>query len=84
MTRQLAFNLAPFNIRVNSISPGPIETDMSLQWSPDYREKILNAIPLRRLGKDSDVAELAVFLASDLSSFITGESININGGKYMN
>ena len=84
MTRQLAFNLAPFNIRVNSISPGPIETDMSLQWSPDYREKILKDIPLRRLGKDSDVAELAVFLASDLSSFITGESININGGKYMN
>lgn len=84
MTRKLAYDFAPFNIRVNSICPGPIETDMSLQWTDDYRAKVLNDIPLRRLGKSSDVASLAVFLASDMSDFITGESININGGKYMN
>ena len=84
MTRKLAYDFAPFNIRVNSICPGPIETDMSLQWTDEYRAKVLNDIPLRRLGKSSDVANLAVFLASDLSDFITGESININGGKYMN
>ncbi|MBQ7196544.1 MAG: SDR family oxidoreductase [Synergistaceae bacterium] len=84
MTRKLAYDLAPFNIRVNSICPGPIETDMSLQWTDEYKSKILDSIPLKRLGKSSDIANLAVFLASDLSDFITGESININGGKYMN
>ena len=84
MTRKLAYDLAPFNIRVNSICPGPIETDMSQQWTEDYKNKILDSIPLKKLGKSSDVANLALFLASDLSGFITGESININGGKYMN
>ena len=84
MTRKLAYDFAPFNIRVNSICPGPVETDMSLQWTDEYREKILNDIPLKKLGKSEDVANLAVFLASDMSDFITGESININGGKYMN
>ncbi|MBQ7577174.1 MAG: 3-oxoacyl-ACP reductase FabG [Synergistaceae bacterium] len=84
LTRKLAYDFAPSGIRVNSICPGPVETDMSLQWTQDYREKIISDIPLRRLGTPEDIANLAVFLASDLSSFITGESININGGKYMN
>lgn len=84
MTRNLANEFAPFGIRVNSICPGPIETDMSLQWTPEYREKVLAGIPLRRLGKAEDIADLAVFLASDMAGFITGESININGGNYMN
>ena len=84
MTRNLAGKFAPSGIRVNSICPGPIETDMSLQWTPEYRQKVLEGIPLRRLGKPEDIASLAVFLASDLSGFITGESININGGTYMN
>lgn len=84
MTRNLAGEFAPSGIRVNAICPGPIETDMSLQWTPEYRQKVLEGIPLRRLGKSEDIASLAVFLASDLSGFITGESININGGTYMN
>ena len=84
MTRNLAGEFAPFGIRVNSICPGPVETDMSLQWSEEYRKKILDNIPLRRLGKSEDIANLAVFLASGLSGFITGESINVNGGNYMN
>lgn len=84
LTRNLANELAPSGIRVNSISPGPVETDMSLQWTPEYREKVLSGIPLRRLGKADDIANLAVFLASDMAGFITGESININGGNYMN
>lgn len=84
LTQKLAFDLAPQGIRVNAICPGPIETDMSQQWSREYREKVLGAIPLRRLGKGSEVAKLAVFLASDWASFIVGESINVNGGKYMN
>ncbi|MBQ6981115.1 MAG: SDR family oxidoreductase [Synergistaceae bacterium] len=84
MTRNLAGEFAPSGIRVNSICPGPIETDMSLQWTPEYRQKVREGIPLRHLGKPEDIADLAVFLASDLSGFITGESININGGTYMN
>lgn len=84
MTRKLAYDFASSGIRVNSICPGPVETDMSLQWTDEYRKKVLGDIPLRRLGTGEDIANLAVFLASDLSGFITGESININGGKYMN
>lgn len=84
LTRKLAFDFAPENIRVNAICPGPIETDMSLQWTEEYRKKIFADVPLRRLGNVKEIANLAVFLASDLAGFITGESININGGKYMN
>ena len=84
LTQKLAYDLAPYGIRVNALCPGPIETDMSKQWTPEYREKVFSAIPLHRLGRAEDVANAAVFLASELSAFIVGESININGGKYMN
>lgn len=84
LTQKLAYDLAPHGIRVNAVCPGPIETDMSRQWTPEYREKVFSSIPLRRLGKGTDVANVAVFLASEMSAFIVGESINVNGGKYMN
>lgn len=84
LTQKLAWDLAPFGIRVNAICPGPIETDMTRQWTPEYREEVLKSIPVRRLGCGADVANVAVFLASDMSTFIVGESINVNGGKYMN
>ena len=84
LTRKLADDFGAEGIRVNSICPGPIETDMSLQWTPEYRQKVFANIPLDRLGNAEEVANLAVFLASDLAGFITGESININGGTYMN
>lgn len=84
LTQKLAYDLASHGIRVNAICPGPIETDMSRQWTPEYREKALNAIPQHRLGTGEDIAGVAVFLASDLSAFVIGESINANGGKYMN
>lgn len=84
LTQKLAWDLAPFGIRVNAICPGPIETDMTRQWAPEYREEVLKSIPVRRLGCGADVANAAVFLASDMSTFIVGESINVNGGKYMN
>lgn len=84
LTQKLAYDLAPHGIRVNAVCPGPIETDMSQQWTPEYREKVYGSIPLRRLGKASDVANVAVFLASEMSAFVVGESINVNGGKYMN
>lgn len=84
LTQKLAFDLAPKGIRVNAVCPGPIETDMSKQWTEEYREKVFSTIPLHRLGTGMDVANTAVFLASDMSAFIVGESINVNGGKYMN
>ena len=84
LTQKLAYDLAPHGIRVNAVCPGPIETDMSQQWDAEYREKIYGTIPLRRLGTGDDVANTALFLASDLSAFVVGESINVNGGKYMN
>ncbi len=84
LTQTLAYELAPAGIRVNAVCPGPIETDMSRQWTGEYREKVLGTIPLRRLGRGTDVANVVVFLASDLSGFIVGESINVNGGRYMN
>ena len=84
LTQKLAYDLAPSGIRVNAVCPGPIETDMSQQWTPEYREQVYSAIPLRRLGTGEDVANVAVFLASEMSAFIVGESINVNGGKYMN
>ena len=84
LTQKLAYDLAPHGIRVNAVCPGPIETDMSLQWTEEYREKVFSSIPLRRLGTGADVANVAVFLASDMAAFVVGESINVNGGKYMN
>lgn len=84
LTQKLAYDYAAKGIRVNAICPGPIETDMSKQWTPEYREKVFAGIPMHRLGKPEDVARAAVFLASDMAAFICGESINVNGGKYMN
>ena len=84
LTQKLAYDYAAKGIRVNAICPGPIETDMSKQWTPEYREKVFAGIPMHRLGKTEDVANVAVFLASDMAAFICGESINVNGGKYMN
>lgn len=84
LTQHLAFEMAKHGIRVNAVCPGPVETDMSQQWTEDYRRLVLARIPLGKLGKPQDVANAVVFLASDMSDFITGETININGGTYMN
>lgn len=83
LTRHLALELGPFGINVNVVSPGPIETDMSKQMPDTYNKKVIEGIPLKRFGKPEEVAQTVLFLASDLSNFITGETININGGRYM-
>ncbi|OOM78881.1 SDR family NAD(P)-dependent oxidoreductase [Clostridium sp. BL-8] len=84
LTQHLALEMAKHNICVNAVCPGPIETDMSKQWTEEYRKQVFAKIPLGRIGTAQDVAEAVLFLASDKSNFITGESININGGTYMN
>ncbi|PTM56554.1 SDR family NAD(P)-dependent oxidoreductase [Desmospora activa] len=84
LTMHLAQEMAEHNIHVNAVCPGPIETDMSKQWSEPYRAAVIDKIPLKRIGKSENVADLVSFLASDLSDFITGQTIHINGGSYMN
>lgn len=84
MTQKLAYEMGPHHIRVNGICPGPILTDMSKQWTEEYRSKVTAKIPLGVLGTPKNVADVAVFLASDMAKFINGETINVNGGSYMN
>jgi 3-oxoacyl-[acyl-carrier protein] reductase len=83
LTKTLARQLARYGINVNAVSPHAIETEMSAQWSEERRKEIIASIPLGRLGKPEDVAEAALFLASDESSFITGEILDVNGGALM-
>jgi len=81
MTRGLARELGPSGIRVNAISPGVVETEMVRdRMTAEMRAKVLTRFPLGRLTEADDVARLAVFLASDASSFITGETIAVDGG----
>jgi 3-oxoacyl-[acyl-carrier protein] reductase len=83
LTKTLARQLAGFGIHVNGVAPHAIETEMSAEWSPEKRKAIVDAIPLKRLGKPEDVAEAVLFLASDSAAFITGEIIDVNGGFLM-
>jgi len=80
LTKALSKELGPSGIRVNCIAPGVIETDMMSGFSVDDRTQLINETPLCRLGKPSDVAELAAFLASDKARFITGQVIGVDGG----
>mgnify|MGYP001266952975 FL=1 len=82
-TKSLAREFASRNITVNIISPGFIETDMTKKLTDEQQTSITKSIPLSRLGNSDDVANLAMFLASDKASYITGENINVNGGLYM-
>jgi len=83
LTKTLARQLASYGINVNAVAPHAIETEMSAQWSEEKRKSIIEAIPLKRLGKPEDVAEAVIFLASDKANFITGEILDVNGGFLM-
>lgn len=82
-TKSLAKELASRNILVNAVAPGFIETDMTNVLKDEVKEKIADQIPLRREGKTEEVANVVKFLASDDSSYITGQVINIDGGMLM-
>jgi 3-oxoacyl-[acyl-carrier protein] reductase len=83
-TKSLAVELAPHNIRVNCVAPGWVDTDMSHQsLTGDEKDKILNTIPLERAGTPEEIAGPILFLASDLSTYITGETLNVNGGSVL-
>ena len=80
MTKALAKEMGPSNIRVNAIAPGIIDTDMNKNLTNEEVNAFVDDIPIRRIGKVEDVAELVSFLASDKSSYITGQIISTNGG----
>tara|TARA_B100000029_G_C17545058_1_gene948145 strand:+ start:941 stop:1684 length:744 start_codon:yes stop_codon:yes gene_type:complete len=80
LTKSLAQEVGSRNININAIAPGFIETEMTNNLNEDTKDKFLNSISLKRFGSTKDIANLVCFLASDLSSYITGQTIVIDGG----
>lgn len=83
MTKSIAQELASRNILVNAVAPGFISTDMTDALSDEQREQMLSMIPLARLGEPEDVAKVVRFLASDDASYLTGQTIHVDGGMVM-
>jgi len=84
LTKSLSQEVATRNITVNCIAPGFIETPMTEQLDDKRKDAILNSIPINRIGTPKDLSSAIIFLASQESSYITGQTIHINGGMYMN
>ena len=82
-SKSLALEYAKKNININCVSPGFIETQMTDKIDPKFKELIVSKIPSNRLGSPDDVANVAVFLSSDMANYITGETIHVNGGMYL-
>ncbi len=83
LTRSVARQLGPYGITCNAVAPHAIMTDLMRHWDDERRRAAAEQIPVRRLGSVEDVSRLMLFLASDDASYITGETVNINGGFYM-
>ena len=83
MSKSLAIEYAKKNININCISPGFIKTEMTDKIEEKFKEAIISKIPSSRLGEPEDVANAVLFLASDQSNYINGETIHVNGGMYM-
>ncbi len=81
LTRSLALELGPEGITVNGIAPGTIDTDIIASYSEEKRKRRAESIPVKRLGQPEDIADAAVFLASDEGSYVNGEVIGVNGGS---
>ncbi|HEC76357.1 MAG TPA: 3-oxoacyl-ACP reductase FabG [Thermoplasmatales archaeon] len=82
LMKSLAIELAP-DIKVNAVAPGTIDTDIIADYTKEQRRRRETEIPLKRIGLPEDVASVCLFLASDLSDYITGETIIVSGGLYM-
>jgi 3-oxoacyl-[acyl-carrier protein] reductase len=83
LTKSLARETASRNVRVNAIAPGFIESDMTAAMSEAAKTATLDLIPLKRTGRGEDIAEAALFFASDSSSYITGQVLSVDGGMFM-
>ncbi len=83
LMRSLALELAPLKINVNAIAPGTIDTDIIASYSEKERKDREKQIPLGRIGMPEDIANACLFLASNMSDYITGETLNVNGGLYI-
>jgi len=83
VTKSLAQEMASRNITVNAVAPGFIDTDMTQVLTQEQKDRILTAIPLKRMGSPVEVAAAVRFLASDEAGYITGHVLNVNGGMYM-
>jgi len=81
LTRHLALEYAKFNVCINNIAPGSIDTDLPKSMSKEDRQRLKEAVPMQRLGDVNEVADCALFLASDMSSYVTGSTLHINGGS---
>ena len=84
LTKSLSQEIATRNITVNCIAPGFIETPMTEKLDDQRKDAILNSIPMNRIGTPKDLSSAIIFLASQESSYITGQTLHINGGLYMN
>ena len=83
MTKQMAKLLAPYKATANTIAPGTTDTPLVQAWPQETRDALIKQIPLGRLALAEDVANAALFFASDEACFITGATINVNGGMYI-
>lgn len=83
LTKTTAKELAPRGITVNAIAPGFIATDMTDELSEDVKAEMLKQIPLARFGKPTDVANVAIFLATEASAYMTGQTLHVDGGMVM-
>jgi 3-oxoacyl-[acyl-carrier protein] reductase len=83
LTKAAARELAHWNILVNAVAPGLIETDMTASLSGEAREALLQQVPLKRIGQSREVAEVVRFLVGDGASYVTGQTIHVNGGLYV-
>jgi 3-oxoacyl-[acyl-carrier protein] reductase len=82
-TKSLAREVASRQITVNAIAPGFIQTDMTDELTEDQQKAIMSQVPMERLGQAQEIANAVLFLASDSASYITGETLHVNGGMYM-
>ena len=83
INKTAARELASRGITVNAVAPGFIVSDMTNALSDDLKAQMLEQIPLKRFGEDTDIANTVAFLASDKAKYITGQTIHVNGGMYM-
>ena len=83
LTKSFAKALAPYGVRVNAISPGPIETAMTADWPAEMRANFAQQTPLGRFAQPEDISEAALFLVADGARHITGEILDVNGGLIM-